>query len=70
MRLVPGSCDRHHCFQQSLGNVSALYTIAALAALVATYGLALLAGTIARTYTSGEVQPTELLVDTSEPADE
>lgn len=49
-------------FQQSLGAVSAMYTVAAVTSIVAVIGLALLSWTFIRTFTSGTVAATELLM--------
>ena len=60
-------------FAQTLGSVQTLYLISALSSIVAVVGLALLVGTVMRTYTSGAVQASEVLVETvsdSEDADE
>ncbi len=57
-------------FQISLGNVSTLYTVAALTAVIATDGLAILGWTVIRTYTSGEARTSEVLMESTEPADE
>ena len=49
-------------FQQSLGQVSAMYTIASLTSAVAVYGLSLLSWTFIRTFTSGSAQASEVLM--------
>ncbi len=50
-------------FQQSLGQVSTLYTVAALTAIVAVVGLGLVAWNVTRTFTSGAARPSEVLID-------
>lgn len=50
-------------FQQSLGQVSTLYTVAALTSIVAVVGLGLIAWNVTRTFTSGAARPFEVLID-------
>jgi cytochrome c oxidase cbb3-type subunit 1 len=49
-------------FQQSLGSVSAMYTVAAITSTIAVFGLVPLAWTFIRTFTSGAVAPAEVLM--------
>ena len=56
-------------FQETLAGVSPLYTAAALASTVAVVGLALLFWTVVRTFTSGTVQASEVLMDVDRSAE-
>ena len=49
-------------FQQSLGQVSAIYTVASLTSVVAVFGLSHLSWTFIRTFTSGTAQASEVLM--------
>ena len=58
-------------FQQSLGSVSSMYTVASITSIVAVLGLTLLSSTLLRTFTSGAVQASEvLMVDETESQDD